>query len=129
MPMVSLLYAGILGLIAIGVSFPAGRIRGQMNCSVGDGGNVNLLLAMRRHANFAEWVPIALILIVLLELSHVRAGVIHALGTVLVLARLSHAFGIRADTMKSPGRFAGAMATMVVVLVSSIWAITCFLRY
>jgi uncharacterized protein len=126
MPTISLLYAGILGLIAIGVSFPAGRLRGTTNIALGDGGNRELLLAMRRHANFAEWVPIALILIVLLELNHVPGSVIHVLGAVLVIARLIHAFGLRPDTMKAPGRFVGAMATMLVVLVSSLWSIERF---
>lgn len=127
MPTITALYAGILGLIFIGVAFPAGRLRGQKNISVGDGGDKDLLLAMRRHANFVEYVPLALILIGLLELNHVRGAAIHALGATLVVARLSHAFGIRADTMKTPGRFIGATLTVLVVLVSSIWAIVVFI--
>ena len=123
MPTITALYAGILGLISIGVAFPAGRLRGQTNVSVGDGGNRDLLLAMRRHANFVEYVPLALILIGWLELNQVRHTAIHALGAVLVLARLSHAFGIKADNMKTPGRFIGATLTVLVILVSSIWAI------
>ena len=51
------------------------------------------------------------------------------LGAVLVIARLVHAFGIKAGTMKAPGRFAGATATMLVVLVSSIWGIVRFLGH
>lgn len=61
MPIVTALYAGLLGLISIGVAFPAGSLRGRLNVSVGDGGNRDLLLAMRRHANFTEWVPLALL--------------------------------------------------------------------
>lgn len=123
MPTITALYAGILGLISIGLGFLAGRLRGQTNISVGDGGNRDLLLATRRHANFAEYVPLALILIGLLEMNQVRHMAIHALGAILVLARLSHAFGIKADTMKSPGRIIGAALTMLVTLVASIWAI------
>jgi uncharacterized protein len=123
MPTITALYAGILGLISMGVAFPAGRLRGQANVSIGDGGRKDLLLAMRRHANFVEYVPLALILIGLLELNQVRHGAIHALGAVLVVARLSHAVGINADRMKTPGRFIGASLTLLVTLVSSIWAI------
>jgi uncharacterized protein len=123
MPTVTSLYAGILGLMLIGVAFPAGMLRGKLNVSVGDGGNPALLLAMRRHANFVEWVPLALILIGSLELNHVRPAAIHALGAALVAARLSHALGIKTETMKSPARFIGAMLTMLIVLISSIWAI------
>jgi uncharacterized protein len=123
MPTITSLYAGILGLILIAVAFPAGMLRGKLNISVGDGGNPSLLLAMRRHANFAEWVPLALILIAALELNHVRPMVIHVLGAALVFARISHAIGIQQNNMKVPARFVGAMLTMLIVLVASVWAI------
>jgi uncharacterized membrane protein YecN with MAPEG domain len=126
MPTVTALYAGILGLISLGVSFPAGSLRGKLGISVGDGGNKDLLLAMRRHANFIEYVPLALILIGLLELNQVRVTAIHALGAALVVARLAHATGIKADTMKSVGRMIGAALTALVTLVASIWAITLY---
>ncbi len=123
MPIITTLYAGVLGLILIGVSFPAGMLRGKLNISVGDGGNPDLLLAMRRQANFVEWVPFALILIGALELDHVRPVAVHILGATLVFARLFHAFGIKKDNMKVPARFIGAMGTMLIVLVASIWSI------
>ena len=126
MPIVTALYAGILGLISLGVSFPAGSLRGKLGVSIGDGGNKDLLLAMRRHANFVEYVPLALILIGLLELSQVRVAAIHGLGLALVVARVSHAVGIKADTMKSVGRMIGAVLTALVTLVASIWAITLY---
>src|ERR1700733_10478542 len=95
MPIITALYAGLLGLVAFGVAFPAGRLRGRLGISVGDGGNRELLCAMRRHANFIEWVPLALILIALLALDGAPAAAIHSLGTVLVLSRISHAVGLR----------------------------------
>jgi uncharacterized membrane protein YecN with MAPEG domain len=63
MPAVTAFYAGLLGLMAIAIAFKAGRLRGRLNVPIGDGGNRDLLLAMRRHANFAEWAPLALVLI------------------------------------------------------------------
>lgn len=123
MLIVTALYAGILGLISLGVSFSAGSLRGKKNIVLGDGGDRGLLLAMRRHANFVEYVPLALILIGLLELNGVNHTAIHALGASLVVARLAHAFGINADTMKSPGRLVGAVVTALVTVVASIWAI------
>jgi len=83
---------------------------------------------MRRHANFAEWVPLALILIALLELNGARALGIHLLGAALVAARLVHAFGIRADTMKSAGRLIGAMGTAAVTVISSVWLLIIFVH-
>jgi uncharacterized membrane protein YecN with MAPEG domain len=65
MPVVTAFYAGLLGLMTIAVAFPAGSLRGKLNIALGDGGNTDLLLAMRRQANFVEYVPMALILIAL----------------------------------------------------------------
>ncbi|MGO9933940.1 MAG: MAPEG family protein [Steroidobacteraceae bacterium] len=127
MPIVTALYAGLLGLLAVAVAFPVGMMRGKLNISVGDGGNPALLLAMRRHANFAEWVPLALILIALLELNGVSPRAIHALGATLVVARLLHAFGLKSDTMQSIGRGLGAMATALITVTASVWLLVLFI--
>ena len=126
MPVVTALYAGILGLIAIGVAFPAGRLRGSTGISIGDGGNPELLLAMRRHGNFAESVPILLILFGLLELNGVSALAIHVMGISLVAARIAHATGLKADTTAGFGRAFGAGVTALLTLVASVWAIVVF---
>lgn len=129
MPITTALYAGLLGLVAFGVAFAAGQLRGRLNVSVGDGGNPALLCAMRRHANFAEWVPLALILIALLELNGVSALWIHWLGAVLVISRILHAVGLKPDTMKTAPRFIGATGTVLVTTVASIWLIVLYVRH
>ena len=123
MPIVTALYAGLLGLISIALGAQAGRLRGKFDISIGDGGNRELLLAMRRHANFAEWVPLALIIIVLLEMSGTSRTAIHALGAALVIARLSHATALRADSMQGIGRAIGAVGTILIILIASVWLI------
>ena len=123
MPTITLFYAGLLGLISIAIAFVAGRTRGRLNVSIGDGGDRTLLLAMRRQANFVEYVPMALILLALLELNHVRPLAIHALGAALVIARVAHAFGLKVDSMQQPLRFVGASLTALVTVVASVWAI------
>ena len=123
MPTITALYAGLLGLLSMVIAFKAGSMRGRKNIPLGDGGDRELLLAMRRQANFIEYVPLALILIGLLELNHVRPVALHALGAALVVARVCHAVGMKPDTMKVPGRFIGASLTALVLVVASVWAI------
>lgn len=120
------LYAGILGVMAIVIAFQAGKIRGTTGISVGDGGNQELLLAMRRHANFIEFVPLTLVMIALLEFNKVSPTAIHLLGGGLVVFRICHAIGIKADTTAGPLRAAGAAGSTLVMLVASIWAIAVF---
>ena len=100
-PATTALYAGILGLMAIALAFPAGSLRGKKKISIGDGGDMDLLLAIRRHGNFTEWVPITLILIGLLEMGGVSNTVIHVLGAGLVVCRISHAAALNAPSAKT----------------------------
>ena len=125
MPTITCLYAGILGLISFVLAFQAGRLRGKTKISIGDGGNQELLLAMRRHANFIEFVPLTLILIALLEMNGVAALAIHALGAALVIFRIFHATGLKA-TISGAGRAIGALGSTLVLAVASIWAIVSF---
>jgi uncharacterized membrane protein YecN with MAPEG domain len=125
-PAITALYAGILGLMAIGLAFPAGALRGKKKISIGDGGDSELLLAMRRHGNFIEWVPITLIVIGLIEMGGVSSTVIYILGAGLVLSRISHAAALKADTIQGVGRIIGAGGTILVLAVASIWSIVLF---
>ena len=127
MPHITALYAGLLGLLSLYLSFQAGSLRGRLKVSIGDGGHQELLLAMRRHANFIEYVPLALILIGLLEMNSVPVLAIHVLGLALLVTRTCHAFGLKAESMSNAGRIVGAAGTALVILISSIWAIVVFI--
>ncbi len=127
MPEVTLLYAGLLGIMSIILSSGAGLLRGRTGVSIGDGGSPELLLAMRRHGNFTEFVPLAVILLALLEVNGVGALTVHILGAVLVIARICHALGLKADNVANPLRGIGAGATALATVVMSVWAIVLFI--
>lgn len=124
--MITALYAGLLGLISLWLSFGAGSARGKAGVSIGDGGNMELLLAIRKHGNFTEYAPLFLILLALLEVNDVPALAIHIMGGVFVVARICHGVGLKADTMTGAGRLIGAGGTALVTAVASIWAIVTF---
>ena len=126
LPQITILYAGILGLVATGLAAFAGSMRGKTKISIGDGGNQELLLAMRRHANFVESVPLLLILFALLEMNGVGDVPMHIMGAGLVVARVAHAVGLKADSVQNLGRFVGAAGTALLTVVASIWAIVTF---
>ena len=126
MPEVTALYAGILGLMAMALSSMVGTRRGKTGISIGDGGDAEMLLAVRRHANFIEYVPLILILVGLLEVNGISATAVHAMLGALVFFRIAHAQGLKADTMQGIGRLIGAMGTAIVLVVASIWNIVLF---
>jgi uncharacterized membrane protein YecN with MAPEG domain len=66
--------------LSIGIAVMVGRVRGGTRISIGDGGNVEVVAAMRRHVNFIEFVPLLLVLIGLPEMNGAAPTVIHGLG-------------------------------------------------
>jgi hypothetical protein len=117
---ISGLYAALQAFIAIGLVVPVGRLRGKYDVAIHAGGHADLDVAIRRHANWTEHVPFALLLIALLELNGGGAGLLHGLGLTLLAARIAHPLGLKADTMRVPLRGIGAFATMLVTLVAAI---------
>ncbi|MFT6732461.1 MAG: putative membrane protein YecN with MAPEG domain [Polaribacter sp.] len=83
---ITALYAGFLGLIFIALSFKIVGIRKSESIGIGDGGNEKLQLACRVQANFAEYVPIALILLAIFELNSWASLHVHIIGVSLVIA-------------------------------------------
>ncbi len=124
-PEVTILYAGVLGLMAIGLGATCGVYRGQKGISIGDGGDEVLRMRMRRHANFVENVPLALVLIALLEMQAVSSTAIHGLGGALVLGRILHWVGF-GESVTNPIRGLGAGITGLSIAVASIWGMVTF---
>ena len=90
---ITLLYAGLLSLWLLVLSVRVIAIRSQ-GISLGDGGNPVLLRRIRAHGNFAEYVPMILVMIGFLEISHFSALWIHLLGGTLVVSRLLHGYAL-----------------------------------
>lgn len=114
------LYGGLNGLIMIWLFLHVVKRRGSLKISIGDGGNLLMVRAMRGHANFIETVPVALIFLTLMALLGTPVWVLHILGAVLVLARLMHAVHFMADDAPRWQRYYGTVLTYLVLLISSL---------
>jgi uncharacterized protein len=110
------LYAAASGAMFIGFSAYISRLRGQLHVGLGDGGAKILQRAVRVHGNFAEFVPLALILLLIAELQGAPPLVVHALGVALLVARVAHAAGLYRSSGTSPGRFFGTALTWTMIL-------------
>ena len=121
-------YAGLNGLILLGLSAHVIRVRGAEKVSIGDGGSPALVRAMRGQANFSEYVPFALIGLILLALLGFPVWFLHVLGIVLAVARVLHGWHfLQAD---APGwqRFSGAAMTFGVLALVALALILGALR-
>src|SRR5271169_6741832 len=113
------LYAGLLALWFLVLSWRVVQRR-RSGIYLGDGGDQALLRVIRGHANFAEYVPLALLLMGMLEVSHFSIYVLHALGIVLLVARLLHGYALSFTDQFPFGRFWGATLTFVVLGIEAV---------
>ncbi len=122
---ITALYASILMIFALVLSFKAGGFRGKTGISVGHGEPINMDLAqrVRVHQNFLEYVPLAIILMGIIELNDGNATFLHVFGVVLIVARIAHAIGLKHDNMGHPGRAIGAGGTALISLVAALYAL------
>lgn len=123
----------VLGIAYAGLSLAVGRQRGQANVSLGSGTDVGvaigeeykappLLVAIRRHGQFAEYVPISILLLFLLELNHANAVALAVLAAMLVLSRLCMAVGL-GRTTPNPLRTAGNLLQWGMILIASVFGL------
>ena len=118
---ITMITAGLLGLLLL---FLAGYViagRVQFKIDLGDGDHAAMRRRVRAQANFIEYVPIALILIGLMENGTVGPHwLVIALAAILVFARVWHAQGLLSSSGVSAGRFMGTNLTAVVILVAAV---------
>jgi uncharacterized membrane protein YecN with MAPEG domain len=122
------LYAALLALIFVFLSVRTLRLRHTLKIGIGDGGNTDMLRAMRVHSNFSEYVPLSLILIFLVEAQGSQTWLVHALGLCLLVGRLSHAFGVSQTRENFTFRVAGMALTFTVLMTSAVYLLVRYVQ-
>lgn len=119
-PSIVLIYASLLALLLIGLSYNVVRLRRRHQVGIGTGSVQALERAVRAHANFCEYVPLALLLLGLIELGgKVPGWTLHILGLALLAGRIAHAQGLSRSAGASRARVVGTALTWGVLLVAS----------
>lgn len=112
--MITSIYASLLALLIVRLSLAVIKLRRKNRVSVGDGGNEALQLTIRAHANAVEYIPIALMLLLTLELNGAPKILIHILGVTLLIGRILHAMGLPAKDFKK--RVLGMQITIYLLI-------------
>lgn len=108
---ITALYAGILAILLIVLGGLVVRTRVRERVSLGDNGNKAMLAAMRIHANAVENIPMALLLLLLLEINGGSSTALHAYGIALTTGRFSHAWGMSRKNTVNRWRQGGMVLT------------------
>lgn len=114
------LYAALAALLVIALSLRVMSLRHKHKVGLGTGGEEGLARAIRAHANAVEYLPIALLLLLILELNQTRVWLVHVFGIVLIVARVLHAIGLSARSGYSFGRFVGTALTIAAMLAMAL---------
>ena len=122
-PQITMTYTAVLGLIYAALSVNVVALRLKLDVPYGDANNDRLRVATRMHGNFAEWVPLIVLLVAGLEMNGLADHHLHMLMGALVAARILHATGL-SFSVGTPfyfaGRISGALTTWLVLCTASV---------
>lgn len=116
---ITLFYAGIMGLLAVALATQV--LWARINAKKLPDWKPDT--TMRVQANFVENVPLALILLYLLEMGGAPRPIVHALGGALVIARLLHTWGYSSNPGATYPRLIGAQVTFLLLSIMGFGAI------
>ena len=117
-------YAGILAFVYLYLTYSVIRLRRRRKLSVGDGGDPSILRKIRAHGNFAEYVPMALLLMAMAEFLGAGAALLHAIGGLLLVGRLAHGWCFLFTDANLNARTAGMAMTLAAIAIAgsvSLW--------
>lgn len=114
-------YASLLAALFILLSIRVIAQRREARVEIGPGESKELLRRMRVHANFAEYVPFALVLLVLAESLKVPPPLLHLVGLLLLVGRGVHAYGLSQNPHNMRLRVWGMIMTFSAIAVAALF--------
>lgn len=121
-PTVTALYGSLNAMLNIALAGLVVRHRGKSGVSIGEGSSKELALAIRIHANNAEFMPLAVLMMLLAELCGGSAFILHIAGGILLLSRISHVAGMPRPAPNAL-RAAGVTGTWVLIIGLAAWTL------
>lgn len=122
---ISAFYASLLAIFYVYLSALVINERRKAGVGIGSGNHPALERMIRVHANFIEYVPLSLFLLLCLENLASAGWIVHLSGVLLFLSRLAHAAGLRHNAGVSWQRFVGTLGTFLTLL----WMAACNLYF
>ena len=118
---ITAIFTGILAVMLVGISIRVTVLRAKKKISFFDGGDPEMGAAVRVQGNFIEYVPMALALMGLLEAMGAKHWIVYLFGILLVLARITHAWGLYSGVFQ--GRVIGTSTNWALLAVGGLLVI------
>ncbi len=118
------IYAGFFGIMLVLLSWRVTKLRlkHEDNKALRDSGHNELTAAVRAQGNFIEYLPLALLLMWMLETMQFSPWLVHVLGILLIIARLMHVHGLNEPSGAGIGRRLGTRLTWLHIVICSLLA-------
>ncbi|EAL60671.1 hypothetical protein DDB_G0293718 [Dictyostelium discoideum AX4] len=132
-------YMGILGGYYLYLTLNVVKERQKANIAIGDGTSAiiqqlidgknetidhsryqPLVIAIRAHGNFNEYIPLIGVLSLINELHGAPSGLIHLVLGSFTLARIAHVHGLKEKHSIGLGRKVGAVSTFLTLGLASV---------
>lgn len=119
--MITAIYAAILAVMYVVLALAVVRQRFKLRVGLGDGQQPELIKAIRIHGNFAEYVPLLLVIMLIAEQQQAAAWQLHLLGALTLGGRLLHLTGLSRTSGTSIPRFLGMISTFGALLCGAVF--------
>lgn len=124
-PVITALYGSLNAIFNIFLAMRVTLARRTHHVSLGHGDAPEMLVAVRAHSNNAEYVPLAIVLLLLAELCGGSPMVIHIAGGGLFLGRIAHWIGM---PRKAPNVFRASGITLTWLAILGLAGYAIYLR-
>lgn len=115
---IAALYCGVNILLLLVLAYLVTQGRRTHKITLGDGGHEGMSRAIRAHANAAEYIPAALVGLVVLSLFEaLPVWVLHAGGISLTLGRILHGWGLHTGVLNMPRRLGTAFSWLSYLII------------
>lgn len=121
------LYAPLNALLNIYLANNVSNARRKHHVAIGDGDSIEVQQASRIHGNNAEFVPLALLMFLIVELMGGNSVALHVMGGSLLVARMLHPIGMVMKKTPNAPRFLGTAVTWTLIVAASGYAL--YLRF
>ncbi len=118
------IYAALLTFFYIFLSLRIAFVRRRERISLGDADDPALRTRIRVHANFVEYAPFGLLLLLLIEIQGGHLVLLHVTGLMLLIGRVGHAWGLSQYPQSIPLRSSGMVLTfssMSIAALANLW--------
>ncbi len=114
------IYAAALTALYLLLSFRVIAVRRAQRINLGDGDNPDMLRRMRAHGNFAEYVPLGLILLLIAEQQGTAPLWLHVTGLFLLAGRIAHGVNFTFGLKSMPLRTGGMVFTFLSLILGAL---------